>query len=80
MKKIIINIECSNGKKANLYKGFTQYEAPKTWKKIDVIGHNIGNAYNPSHLTLYRAKDKGLRYEIYRDGNFFPYFGRFEYV
>jgi len=72
-------IETSNGK-ARIYKGFTQYEAPKTYKKIGTLSHSIGDNYNPSTLTLYKAKDGGLRYEIYRDGNFYPYFGKFEYI
>ena len=56
-------------------KGFTQYEAPKTWQKLGVCGHNIGNNYNPSTLTVWQARDKRLKYEIYRDGNFYSYFG-----
>lgn len=72
-------IETNKGK-ARIYRGFTQYEAPKTWVKVDVVSHNIGNNYNPSTMTVYRAKDKTLRYEIYRDGNFYPYFGMLEFI
>ena len=74
------NIINTNKGKAKLYRGFTQGETPKTYKKIGILSHDIGNNYNPSTLTLYKAKDKSLRYEIYRDGNFYPYYGKFEYI
>jgi hypothetical protein len=53
---------------------------PKTYKKLSVLYHNLGNAYNPASLTLYSAKDKSLRFEIFRDGNFFPYYGKFIWI
>jgi len=74
------DIITSKGKKARLHKGFYSGEVPKTYKKIDVIEHNIGSRYNSSILVLYQAKNKNLRYEIYRDGNFYPYYGKFEYL
>jgi hypothetical protein len=73
-------IICSNGKSAYLYRGHPKAECPKSYKKVTVISHNIGNAYNSELLTIFRAKDKTLRYEIYRDGCFYPYYGKFEYV
>lgn len=72
-------IETNKGK-ARIFKGFTSGSVPATYKKVDVLSHNIGNNYNPSIMTIYKAKDKTLRYEIYRDGNFFPYYGRFEFI
>jgi hypothetical protein len=79
-KNRTIDITTSEGKKARLTVYFTSGDVPKTYKKVSVIGHNIGNSYNPDHLTLYATKNNELRFEIYRDGNFFPYYGKFEYV
>ena len=65
-----------DSRKAILYKGRPLRDVPKTYKEVKVCSHNIGNMYNPSILTLYRARDGSLRYEIYRDGSFFPYYGK----
>ena len=73
------DIETNKGS-ARLYRGFTQGNIPKTYEFKEVISHDIGNNYNSSILRLYTAKDKTLRYEIYRDGNMFPYYGKFEYL
>ena len=73
-----MKIKTSKGE-AILYKGRSRGEVPKTYKKIDVIGHNLGNDYNSSLLTLYKAQDGTLRYEMYRDGNFYPYYGKIEF-
>ena len=72
-------IKTAQGYEAYLYKGHPKGECPASYKKITTLGHNIGNNYNPSWLTLYQAKDKTLRYEIYRDGCFYPYYGKFEW-
>jgi hypothetical protein len=77
--KSFTEVETTDGK-ARLYKGFTQYEAPKSYTYLKALSHNIGNDYNSSILRLHKAKDGSLRYEIYRDGNFYPYFGRFEFI
>ena len=72
------DIKTSKGN-AILYKGYSKGETPKTYKKIDVLRHDMGNDYNSSLLTLYKAQDGTLRYEIYRDGNFYPYYGKIEF-
>lgn len=77
--KSFIETETTKGK-ARLFKGFTQSDTPKSYKKIGVLGHNMGDHYNPGTLTLYKTKDGSFRYEIYRDGNIYPYFGRFELI
>ena len=79
MYKILIQ-QSDTDKQAYIYKGKPLAECPKTYKKISVISHNIGNLYNSTYLTLFKARDNSLRYEIYRDGNFFPYYGRFEWI
>jgi len=70
----------TNKGKAILYKGHSKRDVPKTYKKVDVLSHNIGNNYNSELLTLFKARDGSLRYEIYRDGNFCPYYGKLEFV
>ena len=61
---------------ATLYRGKPLADRPKTYKEIGVFGHNIGNAYNPGWGNLLKAADGSLRYEIYRDGCFYPYYGK----
>lgn len=36
------------------------------------------NAYNIGCVSIYEAKDKTLRYSVYRDGCFYPYYGKLE--
>lgn len=74
------DIITSDGRKARLFKGTSKGEAPKSYVRVGVIGHNIGNAFNSDTLTLYKNKAGVLKYEIYRDGNFYPYYGTFEYL
>ena len=73
-------IKTSENKTAYLYKGKPLADCPKSYKRITAISHNIGNNYNPSYLVLYEVNDKSLRYEIYRDGSIYPYYGRFEWA
>ena len=77
--KNVIEIETNKGK-ARLHKGTPKGDCPITYKKLDVLGHNIGNAYNPNTLTLFENRQGVLKYEIYRDGCFFPFYGTFEWI
>ena len=61
-------------------KGRPLADAPKTYKKVGVVEHNIGNNYNSYLLVVFKAKDGTYRYEIYRDGSIYPYYGKFEIV
>lgn len=74
-----IEVDTNKGK-AKLFKGFPRAETPKTYKKIAVLSHSIGNNYNSSLLVLFKAKNKSLRYEIYKDGSIYPYYGRFKFA
>lgn len=55
-------------------------ECPKGYCRLGIFEHNLGNPYNPSWLVLYtygkNITSKNLRYEIYRDGCFWPYYGK----
>jgi hypothetical protein len=75
-----VQIKTSDSREAKLFRGRPLADCPKSYKRVCSISHNIGNNYNPSYLVLYRAKDKSLRYEIFRDGCFYPYYGRFEWI
>jgi hypothetical protein len=73
----------NNEQEAIMGRGKALPDCPKTYKHISVAYHNIGdllnrntNFYNPRTMNVYMAKDKTLRYEIYRDGCFFPFYGK----
>jgi len=77
--KVLIN----NKIEAIMGKGSPLAECPKTYKQVSVVYHRIGDLFNPSQfvynprkMTIYMARDKSLRYEIYRDGSFFPFYGK----
>lgn len=38
----------------------------------------LSNAYNSGCVSIYEAKAKTLRYSVYRDGCFYPYYGKLE--
>lgn len=72
--EIIIN----NKFNAVLYKGKPLRETPKSYKYIGVYSQNIGNAYNSDLIYLFETPKKQLKYGIYRDGCFYPYYGNIE--
>ena len=74
------DIITTDGRKARLFKGTPKGTTPKSYACVGVTGHNIGSAYNSTTLTLYKNKAGVLKYEIYRDGCFYPYYGTFEYL
>jgi len=56
-----------------LFKGKPLSETPKSYKYLGVFGHNLGgNGIG----DLYQTKSGDFRYAIYRDGCFYPYYGR----
>ena len=78
-KKAMLSIKIKVNKgihKAILQKGRPLGDCPKTYKKLRTVFHNIGGTYNSDLLTIFLAKDKTFRYEIYRDGCFYPYYGK----
>ena len=56
-----------------LIKGKPLSETPKSYKYLGIFSHNIGgNGLG----DLYQTKSGDFRYAIYRDGCFWPYYGR----
>lgn len=52
-------------------------DTPKTYKQIGgFVAKELSNAYNSGCVSIYEAKDKTLRYSVYRDGCFYPYYGK----
>lgn len=81
--KVIVNGSLKNGivcrdTKTVMHKGTPKANPPSSYKMIGMLHHNIGNLYNLHYMNIYEAKDKTLRYEIYRDGSFYPYYGKIE--
>jgi len=63
---------------ATFHYKFTQYGKPKTYKKIGIIQKDHSN-YESGLITIFKARDNTLRFEIYHDGNFYPYYGIIEF-
>jgi hypothetical protein len=64
-KGYVYNVELIDGKPLAV--------APKSYKYIGVFGHNLG--YDGLG-DLYQTKSGDFMYAIYRDGCFYPYYGR----
>lgn len=84
-RKIIIidkrTKECKEYSALVIYKGTPKADTPKSYKEIGgFVAHELSNAYNSGCVTIYRASDKTLRYSVYRDGCFYPYYGRCRFV
>jgi len=69
--------------KAELLKGKPLGDMPKSYKSLGTATHGIGDVFNPNQnlynsslLTVLKAKDGTFRYEIYRDGCFYPFYGK----
>lgn len=72
--EIIIKID-GDIRKATLCEGKPLPDPPKSWTKYKVVSHSIGNNYNSSIMTLYLNRQRQLKYEIYRDGCIYAYYG-----
>ena len=68
---------------ATIFKGKPLADPPKAYIKVGIIQHSITdllsdrNDYNSTLATIYTTKAGKLFYEIYRDGCFYPYYGKF---
>lgn len=68
-------------KRVKIYVGRPLADTPKTYKRIGgFVAKELSNAYNSGCVSIYEAKDKTLRYSVYRDGCFYPYYGKLEVV
>jgi len=74
-----ITIRTDDGRRALMFKGRTLPKRPTSYKFYKIVGHDLGNLFNPHTLTLYKNLQGILKYEIYRDGSFHPYYGTFKY-
>lgn len=68
-------------KRVKIYVGRPLADTPKTYKRIGgFVAKELSNAYNSGCVSIYEAKDKTLRYSVYRDGCFYPYYGKLEII
>lgn len=68
-------------KRVKIYVGRPLGDTPKTYKRIGgFVAKELSNAYNSGCVSIYEARDKTLRYSVYRDGCFYPYYGKLEVV
>lgn len=66
-------------KRVKIYVGRPLRDTPKTYKLIGgFVAKELSNAYNSGCVSIYEAKDKTLRYSVYRYGCFYPYYGKLE--
>lgn len=67
--------------RVRIYAGKPLSDTPKTYKQIGVfVAKDLSNAYNSGCVSIYIAKDGTLRYSVYIDGCFYPYYGKLEVV
>lgn len=66
--------------KARMWRGTPLRDEPCTYKKVGVLYHSLGNNYNPHIMDIFKAKDGTFRYSIYRDGCFYPYYGKIQFL
>lgn len=65
--------------RVKIYVGGPLRDTPETYKRIGgFVAKELSGAYNGGCVSVYEAKDKTLRYSVYRDGCFYPYYGRLE--
>lgn len=63
----------------DIYVGRPLRDTPNPYKQIGgFVAKELSNAYNSGCVSIYEAKDKTLRYSVYRDGCFYPYYGKLE--
>ena len=57
---------------------YTKAHTPKSYKKVDVVGHDIGGWTRDDYLTIYKNSRGGLVYEVYVKGSIYPFYGKIE--
>lgn len=71
---MILKTDC--GLTFKLGKGKPLGNVPSTYKFVKhILFFKLGGRYNSSLCTMYKNRQGVLKYEIYRDGCFYPYYG-----
>lgn len=55
-------------------------DIPKSWIQINLYETSLNNRYNQSLMRVYKTQKDGLRFSMFRDGCFFEYCGRIEFI
>lgn len=68
-------------KKVRIYVGRPLCDVPSSYKECGgFVANELSSSYNSGVVTIYKAKNGGLRYGVYRDGCFYPYYGKLEII
>ena len=58
-------------KKVRIYKGRPLCDTPSSYKECGgFVANELSSFYNSGVVTIYKARNGGLRYGVYRDGCF----------
>ena len=68
-------------KKVRIYKGKPLRDTPSSYKECGgFVANELSSFYNSGVVTVYKARNGELRYGAYRDGSFYPYYGKLEII
>lgn len=68
-------------KKVRIYKGRPLCNTPSSYKECGgFVANELSSFYNSGVVTIYKTRNGRLRYEVYRDGSFYPYYGKLEII
>lgn len=68
-------------KKVRIYKGRPLRAVPSSYKECGgFVCNELKSLCNPGVVTIYKARNGGLRYGVYRDGSFCPYYGKLKVI
>lgn len=68
-------------KKVRIYKGRPLCDTPSSYKECGgFVANELSSLYNSGVVTIYKARNGELRYGVYRDGCFYPYYGKLEII
>lgn len=71
---MILKTDC--GLTFKLSKGKPLGDVPSTYKFVKYISFpELGSQFNSSLCSMYKNRQGVLKYEIYRDGCFYPFYG-----
>lgn len=74
---ITITVTNRNGEKFTMCKGTIKRYIPKLYKYVNIESFpELSSDYNSGLAEIYLNKKGEMFYSIYRDGCFYPYFGR----